>query len=697
MSKTWGSILVVLVVLVSVMVTGLRVNDEAGSQEESRDLAGDVPQPMGPGCPTDDTYITDNTTLDGETCYVNDTAGDGILILETPNIVLDCNYTTLIGDGTGVAIMIRTSGVIVKNCRIGWYEVGIMANSSHHIGITHNEISHSNSTGIHVDRNSYSNIVNDNVVNDTQGLFYLGIPGAAIHVAGLDNVVASNELVSNEWGISIKPPNFPDQEQNNIVQWNNITFSSLGIHVHGNANLIANNTVDSSFAGMSVFMDSRENVIVFNHISGNDRGVHIEGHRNYFGNNTVYANDGYGISLEVAFYNTFMNNTVESNGLGSGNYGLSLSFWTRGNTFAWNLFHANYKGGSISEDSGPSLDPQYNSFHHNSFIGNTHGQITDMSAGQNDWNSSCAGNYWADYAGIDADGDGIGDTPYVIDSGGLNDAPSVDFLPLMSPGNDPCLAPGILNAALTGPAFGDIEITWKSSPGDGQPGQSVFYRVMRSIDFVFPLVEIGVVMGTGSTEYSFTDPGMGHGQPDTVLYSIWATDQNGRVGSTRSVTKYPHDLQAGMQLISTPLTLFDNRAQSVLQTVSYDDVWIFDVGDPTDHWKSYSKSKPYSDPIAFEIGTGVWVNVEQAGTWTVVGMFPLSRSIPLKSGWNLVGYPSLFAKTVNEAFAGTPYVAIEAYDPIGEPFHLSELSGSDYLESGRGYWVQVSQDVVWNV
>ena len=36
------------------------------------------------------------------------------------------------------------------------------------------------------------------------------------------------------------------------------------------------------------------------------------------------------------------------------------------------------------------------------------------------------GNYWSDYAGSDADGDGIGDTPYVIDG-------ESDNYPLMEP------------------------------------------------------------------------------------------------------------------------------------------------------------------------------------------------------------------------------------------------------------------------
>lgn len=58
---------------------------------------------------------------------------------------------------------------------------------------------------------------------------------------------------------------------------------------------------------------------------------------------------------------------------------------------------------------------------HNSFINNIQ-QLSgcvckdyNLTEERHSWDDGKEGNYWSDYTGIDADGDGIGDTPYVVD------------------------------------------------------------------------------------------------------------------------------------------------------------------------------------------------------------------------------------------------------------------------------------------
>ncbi len=73
------------------------------------------------------------------------------------------------------------------------------------------------------------------------------------------------------------------------------------------------------------------------------------------------------------------------------------------------------------DDSGTAVV-----IHHNGFFGNDV-QAIDCEGDSNLWDDGMAeGNYWSDYTGEDLDSDGVGDTPYTIDSD------SFDRYPLMS-------------------------------------------------------------------------------------------------------------------------------------------------------------------------------------------------------------------------------------------------------------------------
>jgi parallel beta-helix repeat protein len=68
-----------------------------------------------------------------------------------------------------------------------------------------------------------------------------------------------------------------------------------------------------------------------------------------------------------------------------------------------------------------------NLIYHNDFVNNL--QHVTIQNSVNTWDDGypSGGNYWSDYTGIDADGDGIGDTPYVINHNNM------DQFPLMTP------------------------------------------------------------------------------------------------------------------------------------------------------------------------------------------------------------------------------------------------------------------------
>jgi parallel beta-helix repeat protein len=72
--------------------------------------------------------------------------------------------------------------------------------------------------------------------------------------------------------------------------------------------------------------------------------------------------------------------------------------------------------------NGIVLSGEGNFIFHNNFINNEN-QTGFIPSFYNAWNDTYEGNYWSDYNGTDADQDGIGDTPYLIDGNNQDNHP----------------------------------------------------------------------------------------------------------------------------------------------------------------------------------------------------------------------------------------------------------------------------------
>jgi parallel beta-helix repeat protein len=164
--------------------------------------------------------------------------------------------------------------------------------------------------------------------------------------------------------------------------------------------------------------------------------------------NIISGNSFSKIFLEHSDSNTIRNNTFSLIWLGL--YGHSCS----NNTISGNILDGGYIWGILMGDGshnvffdnyianytgshdgygvaigGNHQVAENNTFYHNTFVNNNKnvGYNWQINGIGNSWDNGIEGNYWDDYNGTDANGDGIGDTPYVIDE--INQ----DNYPLMEP------------------------------------------------------------------------------------------------------------------------------------------------------------------------------------------------------------------------------------------------------------------------
>ena len=235
------------------------------------------------------------------------------------------------------------------------------------------------SNGIHSEDSSNNTITHNTFVNG--GLYVLRSYQNTVE----NNTVNGKPLAYLE---DISDSTITDAGQVVLVNCSNITVKNLdlsntcmGIELFGTNNCkIVNNIMNSNtWNGIALFSNSSNNTISNNTMSGNYRGICSTGSSNNIIKNNNILNNYYGIehsSNNLIYLNNFIDNAED-------------------NVLAWD--------GNIW-NSPAEITYTYS--------GNTH--------------TSYLGNYWSDYTGSDADGDGIGDTPYSIDS-------DADNYPLVEP------------------------------------------------------------------------------------------------------------------------------------------------------------------------------------------------------------------------------------------------------------------------
>ncbi|UCD91771.1 MAG: hypothetical protein JSV43_05895 [Methanobacteriota archaeon] len=160
--------------------------------------------------------------------------------------------------------------------------------------------------------------------------------------------------------------------------------------------------------------------------------------------------------------------------------------------------------------------------------------------------------------------------------------------------------------------------------------------------------------------------------------------------------KYRVFLQEGLNLVSHPLYVADDSSDAILSMIqgSYDSIWKYD--EDAGSWLSFSSSKAWKSAMILSISDGWWINVSEDTHFDVTGVVPGSVPVSLKAGWNLVGYPTLSDRTVADALAGVDYSRVECFYELS-PYHLRALSDEDYMTTGMGYWIYITQETVWTV
>ncbi len=399
---------------------------------------------------------------------------EGSIFVEKNDIVIDGAGYKLQSSGGSVGIDLSgRNNVTVRNLKIEDFlgNCGILLIDTINCNIIRNNLTH-NFKGIEMTGISSQNRIAENhVQNNSAGIeIYSNNPGSG-------NVISENDVANNHFGIQVK------DFFNTNISGNILTSNTWGLGLGvGSGSIARNNVMNDNTYGFRSFNVPAVNVDVDTsntvngkpiiywvnqhnktvpadacyvalivcsgitvenlNLAGNLEGVFLGSTTNSTIVNNRISNNMNGISFDASSNNTVTGNTITNN-----ENGISLRWDSLNNTIIGNeISLSNSTGIYIAESesnsiignnitcNGRGVYTEYcgiNIFHHNNFINNTQ-QWYDIAFtpwpitlqfSVSVWDDGREGNYWDTYTGNDNSGDGIGDTPYILNENNQDNFP----------------------------------------------------------------------------------------------------------------------------------------------------------------------------------------------------------------------------------------------------------------------------------
>jgi parallel beta-helix repeat protein len=466
---------------------------------------------------------------------------------------------------------------------------GIYLHSSDGNTVTNNTASLNSVYGV-VLASSNSNVIE----NNTSTKNFLGM---SLHTSH-SNKVANNTVSSNNgWGIHLYSSSI-----NSLV--NNTASSNKDDAIRldsSNSNTLANNTASSNNDFGIVLSSSSSNTIGNNTASNNNFGIGLgSSNSNTLANNTVSSNSNDGIYISSSNNNIIANNTVSLNSKNS----ISLAS-SNNNIVINNTASNNYRGILVTSSSN-------NLIYHNNIISNTN-QAYDDSINGNQWDNDypSGGNYWSNYGGVDnfkgpnqdqPGSDGIGDTPYIIDSDSRDNYPLMEPLTTRTFDNYMVLKQGwnLISIPLT------------------QENQSL-KKVLEMIDGWYDAAQWYDITDT-KDPWKHYKVGKPYGNDLSKInksMGFWIHNTNPRdsiflYNGTKPISNQSITLHPGWNMVGYPSLTNRNRT-AALNNITFgsevDAIWTFNTANKK--WMDISAGDH------FEVGKGYWVHATTDCEWEV--------------------------------------------------------------------------------